>query len=172
MTTSQPVDSWVQCDRCNKWRRIPTEAAQRLADDAPWYASACLGALEACHATACALQPRTMPPSAHHLPPCRYCEMNEGSIYNDCDVPQELTDQQIDHLHEEEVGRGRHGQQATLRPAPCSLAALGAGPRRSIVLETALHSSLATHSSSWGGWARALAAARAQPPSTLVHPCA
>ena len=31
----------------------------------------------------------------------RYCEMNVGSIYNDCDVPQELTDQQIDQIHEQ-----------------------------------------------------------------------
>lgn len=37
---------------------------------------------------------------------CRYCEMNTCSIYNDCDVPQELTDQQIDQLQDQVGGAG------------------------------------------------------------------
>ncbi|GAB4814631.1 hypothetical protein N2152v2_001677 [Parachlorella kessleri] len=68
---ARPVDTWVLCDRCEKW----------------------------------------------------YCEMNTGSIYNDCDVPQELSDQQIDQLHEvhelEEAdggGRGAGGGSGTGNP--------------------------------------------------------
>eukprot|EP00798_Chlamydomonas_sp_ICE-L_P005065 gene5065-34860_t len=30
-------DSWVQCDRCNKWRNIPTVVAEKLDDKLPWY---------------------------------------------------------------------------------------------------------------------------------------
>ena len=42
MTTAQvdagisPVTSWAQCDRCNKWRRIPKSVADELKDDSPW----------------------------------------------------------------------------------------------------------------------------------------
>lgn len=28
--------SWVQCDACEKWRRIPHALAESLADDEPW----------------------------------------------------------------------------------------------------------------------------------------
>ena len=30
------VQSWAQCDRCNKWRRIPKVVADELNEDAPW----------------------------------------------------------------------------------------------------------------------------------------
>lgn len=30
-------DSWVQCDGCNKWRRVPVAVANELSDDAPWH---------------------------------------------------------------------------------------------------------------------------------------
>lgn len=29
-------DHWVQCDRCNKWRRVPKRVADTLEDDATW----------------------------------------------------------------------------------------------------------------------------------------
>lgn len=29
-------ESWVQCDSCNKWRRIPTTLAEQLSDSVPW----------------------------------------------------------------------------------------------------------------------------------------
>ena len=29
-------ESWVQCDSCNKWRRIPAVLADKLEDDVPW----------------------------------------------------------------------------------------------------------------------------------------
>lgn len=28
--------AWVQCDRCDKWRRIPASCAEKLSDDTPW----------------------------------------------------------------------------------------------------------------------------------------
>lgn len=28
--------TWVQCDNCEKWRRVPAELAEGLADDEPW----------------------------------------------------------------------------------------------------------------------------------------
>lgn len=31
-------ENWVQCDRCNKWRRIPALLANSLEDNAAWYA--------------------------------------------------------------------------------------------------------------------------------------
>lgn len=30
------ADNWVQCDSCNKWRRIPVSAAALLDDKDPW----------------------------------------------------------------------------------------------------------------------------------------
>lgn len=36
------IDSWVQCDRCDKWRRIPQAVAEGLDEDAPWYKICCL----------------------------------------------------------------------------------------------------------------------------------
>ncbi len=30
-------ESWVQCDSCNKWRRIPALLADKLEDDAQWH---------------------------------------------------------------------------------------------------------------------------------------
>ena len=29
--------SWVQCDRCDKWRRLPEATAEALEEDVPWY---------------------------------------------------------------------------------------------------------------------------------------
>lgn len=30
------MDSWIECDACSKWRRIPAAMADALDDDAPW----------------------------------------------------------------------------------------------------------------------------------------
>jgi len=30
-------ESWVQCDSCNKWRRIPAVLADKLDDNVPWH---------------------------------------------------------------------------------------------------------------------------------------
>ena len=30
------ITSWVACDECNKWRRIPKAVAESLQDDAGW----------------------------------------------------------------------------------------------------------------------------------------
>lgn len=30
------ITSWVACDSCNKWRRIPKAVAESLQDDAGW----------------------------------------------------------------------------------------------------------------------------------------
>lgn len=30
-------ESWVQCDSCNKWRRIPAVLADELDDNVPWH---------------------------------------------------------------------------------------------------------------------------------------
>ena len=32
-----PKDSWVQCDSCNKWRRIPAIVADQLDENVPWH---------------------------------------------------------------------------------------------------------------------------------------
>ena len=32
-----PKDSWVQCDSCNKWRRIPAAVADQLDENVPWH---------------------------------------------------------------------------------------------------------------------------------------
>ncbi len=29
--------SWVQCDKCTKWRRLPPEVAAQLNDEAEWW---------------------------------------------------------------------------------------------------------------------------------------
>lgn len=29
--------TWVQCDKCSSWRKIPTALAESLAEDVPWY---------------------------------------------------------------------------------------------------------------------------------------
>ncbi|KAL6755278.1 hypothetical protein V8C86DRAFT_2681836 [Haematococcus lacustris] len=31
------VDSWVACDRCSKWRRVPKAVAQSISEDASWF---------------------------------------------------------------------------------------------------------------------------------------
>ncbi|MEW5296794.1 MAG: hypothetical protein WDW36_000048 [Sanguina aurantia] len=33
----QEAQSWVQCDKCNTWRRIPRVIAKQLGDEVPWY---------------------------------------------------------------------------------------------------------------------------------------
>lgn len=35
-SSMQLEDHWVQCDRCNKWRRVPKDVADGLVDDAEW----------------------------------------------------------------------------------------------------------------------------------------
>ena len=30
-------ESWVQCDSCNNWRRIPAVLADKLDDNVPWH---------------------------------------------------------------------------------------------------------------------------------------
>ncbi|GAX78574.1 hypothetical protein CEUSTIGMA_g6014.t1, partial [Chlamydomonas eustigma] len=60
-------DTWVQCDSCNKWRRIPAIVADQLADDAKWH-----------------------------------CQDNPNLAFASCDVPQELTNEEIDRAEEEE----------------------------------------------------------------------
>lgn len=32
----EDAETWVQCDGCNKWRRLPTSVAAALSDDTPW----------------------------------------------------------------------------------------------------------------------------------------
>lgn len=75
-------------------------------------------------------------PHAGRRRTCRYCEMNTGSIYNDCDVPQELTDQQIDQIHEEQV---RGGLSLALQGA-CE--AGGAGAERAAANRSLLHGTI------------------------------
>ena len=29
-------DAWVQCDSCEKWRRVPKEVSERLGEDEQW----------------------------------------------------------------------------------------------------------------------------------------
>lgn len=57
-----PKDSWVQCDTCNKWRRIPVALAEALGDDDKWH-----------------------------------CKENPNRDFASCEVPQELTNEEIDH---------------------------------------------------------------------------
>lgn len=33
---NEDAENWVQCDHCNKWRRIPATFAEQLADDKSW----------------------------------------------------------------------------------------------------------------------------------------
>lgn len=54
-------DTWVCCDSCGKWRRVPQVVAAELNDDIPWF-----------------------------------CKDNQDTGYNNCDIPQELTDTEID----------------------------------------------------------------------------
>jgi histone-lysine N-methyltransferase SETD2 len=53
-----PVEqqTWVQCDACEKWRRIPTDLAQNLNDDEPWF---CANNPDAAHSTCDAPQELT-----------------------------------------------------------------------------------------------------------------
>ena len=58
---SQPIENWVQCDRCGKWRRVREDLLESLEDDTNWY-----------------------------------CEDNPDDRHNHCNIPQEMTNDEID----------------------------------------------------------------------------
>lgn len=115
---SHPSPPWqVQCDACEKWRRVPADLAESLADDEPWWV----------------LRPRAgrrrRPPRldaarapADCWPPCRtcrFCANNPDAAHNTCDAPQELTDAEIDHLHAETVRAAAPCHLVSLRQRRC-----------------------------------------------------
>jgi hypothetical protein len=127
MTEAEGVESWVQCDRCNKWRRVPKNVADALDEDAPWYAPDERGgraktphtqhrARSTLHNTHS--RPSLSPSSSH---PNRYCEHNPLKQFASCKVAQELTDEEIDQeMHEASVGGaravvGRHSPPRCMR---------------------------------------------------------
>jgi hypothetical protein len=82
------IDSWICCDRCGKWRRVPKEMADGLEDDAEWYAR-------------CTCVKRMIEARDSSTIACRYCEFNPNPLFASCNVPQELTNEEID---QEEAG--------------------------------------------------------------------
>lgn len=78
--------------------------------------------------------------ATHRRPPhpaaSRYCKHNPDAKHNSCDIPQELTDAEIDLLHTGDVGAAAHSRrqgraQAACAPAPTTHAATLARPSRS-----------------------------------------
>ena len=121
------VESWVQCDRCNKWRRVPKNVADALDEDAPWCAPAGRGhgahALRNNIARSLPLGHSTLLLPSHH----RYCEHNPLKQFASCKVAQELTDEEIDQeMHEVRVcgGARRRALLVAAPPPPPVLCAL------------------------------------------------
>jgi hypothetical protein len=102
-------DTWVQCDRCSKWRRIPQMVADGLDEDANWCglhgrsldvcptAAFCMSShfLEGCcgrsNCSYCIVSFSSL------CCPCRrYCEHNPTTGFASCNIPQELSNDEID----------------------------------------------------------------------------
>lgn len=112
-------DSWVQCDRCEKWRRIPAAVAESLEEETPWCAAR--DGLRAPFVTLDHMPCNSRHPNggfrtAFATPrPCRYCEHNTGR-FNSCAKPQELSDAEIDESNTPAVS----GSMGSFVPGWCS----------------------------------------------------
>ena len=82
--SDQDADNWIQCDRCNKWRRVPKSVAESILDDAEWYVVVAI------------LMVRHFGRLDADIPSCRFCENNPNRAFASCSVPQELTNEEID----------------------------------------------------------------------------
>jgi hypothetical protein len=88
-------DTWVCCDGCGKWRRIPQTVAADLDENSPWQVMH----ISALFTHYFYLQIAQFSPiyfSFVFSPERRHCKDSPDPIYNSCDVPQELTDTEID----------------------------------------------------------------------------
>ncbi|CAG9465087.1 unnamed protein product [Pedinophyceae sp. YPF-701] len=65
-------ETWVQCDRCDKWRRVQQALLAGFKDDDSWT-----------------------------------CDMNTDAKFASCEVPQEMTDEQIDQLEADPAPKAR-----------------------------------------------------------------
>lgn len=108
--------TWVQCDRCTKWRRIPQVLADSLDEDAHWCAHFSpswmfaqqlhLPAASCMLALSCVFQLKLRCINTCLLCCylCRYCEHNPHKEFASCNIPQELSNEEIDkQLAESEV---------------------------------------------------------------------
>jgi hypothetical protein len=83
--------NWVQCERCQKWRRITNEYADTVDDEVEWW----VPAWQEHHPAGALLWTHTHPATPCDRS-CRYCELNPDKQFANCNIPQELTDEQID----------------------------------------------------------------------------
>jgi hypothetical protein len=112
----EELQSWVQCDRCQKWRRIPAVVAEALDDDSPWCGgrSALLRARGAARrgwrgeAATVRRQTQTRRCVCSRARR-RHCEHNPNRPFASCSVAQELTNEEIDAGDDEEEVRGPRG---------------------------------------------------------------
>ena len=114
------TQSWVQCDACEKWRRVPADYATSLSDDEAWCAivscapiaqplrrGRSAAATGAAAAAAAACQQRRPRPLRLAPRARRFCANNPDPAHNTCEAPQELSDAEIDRLHAAEHVRPR-----------------------------------------------------------------
>lgn len=161
MDAQEPQDdneSWVQCDRCNQWRRVPHEVADALQENEPWYGQLslpvavvagcavtmydrpqCVLTMQRnptgtpptmpCQEAACQLKRRSAaqtgpdaPPSSFAPPAAhRYCEANPHAEFASCDVPQEMTNEEIDDSGESTEEDDSDGVRDRSGSAACRL---------------------------------------------------
>ena len=88
-------DTWVCCDSCSKWRRIPQVLADSLDEHIPWQVMLLKYSLKQ---PSCPKNDEdiTLDFYSSYLCSCRHCHDNPDPTYNQCDIPQELTDIEID----------------------------------------------------------------------------
>jgi hypothetical protein len=120
-----PATTWVQCDACAKWRRIPVSVAETLDDKVKWWVSVCVwrrgGGGVARRAPASAPAFFFFAFSHTHPHPHRFCKHNTDAAFASCDQPQEKSDDEIDAelaaAEEAEVRseRGRSGSRLVRR---------------------------------------------------------
>ena len=79
---------WVQCDKCQKWRGLKLEDFNNAIQKETWY-DASLPSLVSNH---------------RH----RYCFQNPDVKQASCDIPQVLTDSEIDAIYRKRVCRVFH----------------------------------------------------------------
>jgi hypothetical protein len=92
--SDQDADNWIQCDRCNKWRRVPKQVSDAIDDDAEWYVVVAIA------------MGRSLRMLDADISLCRYCENNPNRAFASCHVPQELTNEEIDQEAQEVRVRG------------------------------------------------------------------
>lgn len=75
---------WVQCDKCQKWRGLKPEDFSRVVQKETWsHISKTNAVWRQCL--------------------CRYCFQNPDTTQASCDIPQMLTDSEIDAIYKKRV---------------------------------------------------------------------